>query len=155
MVCKSKFQTVSYPEPVFKGHRLKQRSDTRFIFDSVSLFFRAVHALSTGHYRLAMRKFIMDLFDFQFDSSLIKELNEKGRMLILDYEDVEELGEDEEEVEMYHLHIPERLSRKYNAKARISVVTPRVNDEGSDDDVDVVGGLLGNGDQVAVDGANH
>lgn len=59
------------------------------------MYFRALHAIMTGRYRLSTRKFIFDLFDFQLDSGLVRQLNEKAGVLIMDEEDIYEKEEEE------------------------------------------------------------
>jgi hypothetical protein len=52
------------------------------------MYFRALHAIMTGRYRLSTKKFIFDLFDFQLDSGLVKQLNEISEVLVMDEQDV-------------------------------------------------------------------
>lgn len=77
------------------GGRLKSRPDIRWVFDSTSMYFRALHAIMTGRYRLSTRKFIFDLFDFQLDSGLVKQLNGMAEALIMDEQDVYDKEEEE------------------------------------------------------------
>jgi hypothetical protein len=69
-------------------YRLKSRQDLRWVFDSTSMYFRALHAITTGRYRLSTKKFIFDLFDFQLDSGLVKQLNGMADVLVMDEQDV-------------------------------------------------------------------
>jgi hypothetical protein len=59
------------------------------------MYFRALHAIMTGGYRLSTRKFIFDLFDFQLDSGLVKQLNAMAGVLVMDEEDCYEREEEE------------------------------------------------------------
>jgi len=73
--------------------KLKAREDLGWVFDSTSMYFRALHAIMTGRYRLSTRKFIFDLFDFQMDSGLVKQLNGMAEVLVMDEEDCYEREE--------------------------------------------------------------
>jgi len=75
--------------------KLKSRQDVRWVFDSTSMYFRALHAIMTGRYRLSTRKFIFDLFELQMDSGLVKQLNAVGSALVMDEEDVYAREEEE------------------------------------------------------------
>lgn len=43
----------------------------RTVFSSVSLYYRALHVISTQRYRLPVRRYILDLFDFELDSDVM------------------------------------------------------------------------------------
>ena len=98
------------------------------------MYFRALHAIMTGRYRLSTRKFIFDLFDFQLDCGLVKQLNAVAGVLVMDEEDV------------YKREEEELLGRRERRVTRYSM-TPRLASGGgeSDVEVDVLKGVFGSG----------
>lgn len=56
--------------------RLKSRSDTRHLFTSPDMFYRALHMISTQRYRLPVRRYIVDLFNQELDQELVNALND-------------------------------------------------------------------------------
>ncbi|TDL23281.1 hypothetical protein BD410DRAFT_858667 [Rickenella mellea] len=61
--------------------KLKTRPEYRSVFSSPSLFYRVLHTISTQRYRLPVRRYILDLFDIQLDSNVIKTLIECEKTL--------------------------------------------------------------------------
>ncbi|GAA5864925.1 hypothetical protein JCM8547_004239 [Rhodosporidiobolus lusitaniae] len=59
--------------------RLKTRH--RSLFTSPSLFYRALDMLASHHYRLATRKYILELFDLPLDAEVAKRVKEAGEEL--------------------------------------------------------------------------
>ncbi|KAG1808998.1 Rapamycin-insensitive companion of mTOR, N-term-domain-containing protein [Suillus variegatus] len=55
--------------------RMKSRPEYRSAFSSPSVFFRALHAISTQRYRLPVRRYIFDLFTAELDGELALELS--------------------------------------------------------------------------------
>ncbi|KAG1822809.1 Rapamycin-insensitive companion of mTOR, N-term-domain-containing protein [Suillus subaureus] len=55
--------------------RMKSRPEYRSAFSSPSVFFRALHTVSTQRYRLPVRRYIFDLFTTELDSELVLELS--------------------------------------------------------------------------------
>jgi len=58
--------------------RLKQRLESRDIFSSTPLFYRALDTISTQRYRLAVRRYILELFDIRLNADTVKALSEFG-----------------------------------------------------------------------------
>jgi len=112
--------------------KLKSRQDLRWVFDSTSMYFRALHAIMTGRYRLSTRKFIFDLFDFQLDSGLVKQLHSMAEVLVMDEEDVDEREREE--------LLGQRRATMAGMRASVA---PLVSKGKSTVDVDVVKGVLG------------
>lgn len=54
---------------------MKSRPEYRSAFSSPSVFFRALHAISTQRYRLPVRRYIFDLFTAELDGELALELS--------------------------------------------------------------------------------
>lgn len=55
--------------------RMKSRPEYRSAFSSSSVFFRALHTVSTQRYRLPVRRYIFDLFTTELDGELVLELS--------------------------------------------------------------------------------
>jgi len=61
--------------------RLNSRSDTRPLFTSPDMFYRALHMISTQRYRLPVRRYIVDLFNQELGQELVNALNDaKSRL---------------------------------------------------------------------------
>ncbi|CAA7271328.1 unnamed protein product [Cyclocybe aegerita] len=56
--------------------RIKARPDTRTIFSSPEMFYRALHIMSTQRYRLPVRRYIVELFNQEMNAELVVALNE-------------------------------------------------------------------------------
>jgi rapamycin-insensitive companion of mTOR len=54
---------------------MKSRPEYRSAFSSPSVFFRALHTVSTQRYRLPVRRYIFDLFTTELDGELVLELS--------------------------------------------------------------------------------
>lgn len=61
--------------------KLKTRPEYRKVFTSLSMFYRALHAISTSRYRLPVRRFIFDLFAIELDYDVVKQLAEYAKVL--------------------------------------------------------------------------
>ncbi|KZT18431.1 hypothetical protein NEOLEDRAFT_1125374 [Neolentinus lepideus HHB14362 ss-1] len=61
--------------------RLKTRSEYKDIFSSSSMFYRALHTISTYRYRLPVRRYILDLFEIELDCDLAKQLSHYAETL--------------------------------------------------------------------------
>ena len=82
MLPRGRWRGVS-PSPCFtsyslltKIYRLKSRSDTRLLFTSPDMFYRALHMISTQRYRLPVRRYIIDLFNQDLNQELVNALND-------------------------------------------------------------------------------
>jgi len=53
----------------------KLKAQHRKIFSSIPLLYRALHILSTRRYRLPVRRYVLDLFDVEFDAEVIANLH--------------------------------------------------------------------------------
>ncbi|KAK4705182.1 rapamycin-insensitive companion of mTOR, partial [Phenoliferia sp. Uapishka_3] len=60
--------------------RLKLRH--RELFSSPSLYYRVLEMLSTYHYRLAIRRYVLDLFDISLDDRSAQEISAAGEELV-------------------------------------------------------------------------
>ncbi|KIJ64502.1 hypothetical protein HYDPIDRAFT_175469 [Hydnomerulius pinastri MD-312] len=56
--------------------RMKSRPEYRSAFASPSVFFRALHIISTQRYRLPVRRYILDLFNIELDGDVVKAISE-------------------------------------------------------------------------------
>lgn len=54
--------------------RMKSRPEYRSAFTSPTVFFRALHIISTQRYRLPVRRYILDLFNIELDHNVIKAI---------------------------------------------------------------------------------
>ncbi|EIN12989.1 hypothetical protein PUNSTDRAFT_97994 [Punctularia strigosozonata HHB-11173 SS5] len=63
--------------------KMKARPEHRHIFSSPTMIYRAFHILSTQHYRLPVRRYIMDLFEFKLDADMVKSLQEAAESVRL------------------------------------------------------------------------
>lgn len=62
-------------------HRIKARPETRDIFSSPEMFYRALHIMSTQRYRLPVRRYIVELFNQEMDQNLVTALNDAAKKL--------------------------------------------------------------------------
>ncbi|KAJ3479559.1 hypothetical protein NLI96_g8977 [Meripilus lineatus] len=61
--------------------RMKTRSEYKEVFSSTSMFYRALHTISSQRYRLPVRRYIIDLFNIELDADVMKTLSECGKAL--------------------------------------------------------------------------
>ncbi|TFK52588.1 hypothetical protein OE88DRAFT_1807473 [Heliocybe sulcata] len=61
--------------------RLKTRSEYKDIFSSPSMFYRALHTISTHRYRLPVRRYVLDLFEIDLDYEVAKQLSHYAETL--------------------------------------------------------------------------
>ena len=66
-----------------KPYRMKSRHEYRRIFGSTTMFYRAMHAISSQKYRLPVRRYIIDLFNLELDEEVVKKLGEHANRLKL------------------------------------------------------------------------
>ncbi|KAI0061413.1 hypothetical protein BV25DRAFT_1900415 [Artomyces pyxidatus] len=62
--------------------KLKTRPEYQSVFASVTMFYRALHMLSTSRYRLPVRRYVFDLFDIDLDPDVVKQLGECSKTLL-------------------------------------------------------------------------
>ncbi|KIJ54571.1 hypothetical protein M422DRAFT_24511 [Sphaerobolus stellatus SS14] len=62
--------------------RLKGRPESKHVFSSVPLFYRALHTISSQRYRLAVRRYILELFDITLNAETVRELREYGNTIL-------------------------------------------------------------------------
>lgn len=60
---------------------MKTRSEYKEVFSSTSMFYRALHTISSQRYRLPVRRYIIDLFNIELDADVMKTLSECGKAL--------------------------------------------------------------------------
>lgn len=60
---------------------MQSRPEYRAAFASSTVFFRALHTISTQRYRLPVRRYILDLFNIALDSEIVKALAEVAASL--------------------------------------------------------------------------
>ncbi|EMD39883.1 hypothetical protein CERSUDRAFT_112137 [Gelatoporia subvermispora B] len=63
--------------------RMKARPEYRHIFSSPSMFYRALHTVSSQRYKLPVRRYIFDLFNIDLDADSVKALSEHAESLTL------------------------------------------------------------------------
>ncbi|KAI0755187.1 Rapamycin-insensitive companion of mTOR, N-term-domain-containing protein [Daedaleopsis nitida] len=56
--------------------KMKSKPEYRHIFSSPSMFYRALHTISTQKYRLPVRRYIFDLFNIELDADVVKKLSD-------------------------------------------------------------------------------
>jgi len=61
--------------------RLRSRSEYRPVFTSSTVFFRAMHIISTQRFRLPVRRYIIDLFSIEMNSELVSAFMEYAQTL--------------------------------------------------------------------------
>ncbi|KAF7288523.1 hypothetical protein HMN09_01381300 [Mycena chlorophos] len=61
--------------------RMKSRPEFKSIFASPTMFFRALHTVSTQRYRLPVRRYIMDLFNIELDEDVVRALSDAYKSL--------------------------------------------------------------------------
>ncbi|KAJ7761527.1 Rapamycin-insensitive companion of mTOR, N-term-domain-containing protein [Mycena maculata] len=61
--------------------RMKSRPEFKSIFSSPTMFFRALHTVSTQRYRLPVRRYIIDLFTIELDADVVAALSESAKVL--------------------------------------------------------------------------
>ncbi|KAF4617458.1 hypothetical protein D9613_006099 [Agrocybe pediades] len=61
--------------------RIKARPETRGIFSSPEMFYRALHIMSTQRYRLPVRRYIMELFNQELNQDLVVALKDVATRL--------------------------------------------------------------------------
>ena len=57
-------------------HRMKSKPEYRHIFSSPSMFYRALHTISSQKYRMPVRRYIFDLFNIDLDADVVKQLSD-------------------------------------------------------------------------------
>ncbi|QRV92421.1 STE16 protein [Ceratobasidium sp. AG-Ba] len=61
--------------------RLRNKPHGRRTFQSVPLFYRALHILGTQRFRLPVRRYVLDLFDIRLDPAVVAAMHEFGQSL--------------------------------------------------------------------------
>jgi large subunit ribosomal protein L17e len=61
--------------------RMKSRPEYRPVFLSPLTFYRALHTISTQRYRLPVRRYILDLFNIELDTDVVKSLTDCAKSL--------------------------------------------------------------------------
>ncbi|RPD54648.1 hypothetical protein L226DRAFT_535797 [Lentinus tigrinus ALCF2SS1-7] len=56
--------------------KMKSKPEYRHIFSSPSMFYRALHTISTQKYRMPVRRYIFDLFNIELDADVVRGLSE-------------------------------------------------------------------------------
>jgi hypothetical protein len=75
---------------------MKSKPEYRHIFNSPSMFYRALHTISSQKYKLPVRRYIFDLFNIELDADVVKQLADCAISLRVPRRTQE--GEQEEEV---------------------------------------------------------
>ncbi|QRV77606.1 STE16 protein [Ceratobasidium sp. AG-Ba] len=60
---------------------LRNKPHGRRTFQSVPLFYRALHILGTQRFRLPVRRYVLDLFDIRLDPAVVAAMHEFGQSL--------------------------------------------------------------------------
>ena len=53
---------------------MKSKSEYRHVFNSIPFFYRVFHTISTQRYRLPVRRYILGLFNIEFDNNIVNKL---------------------------------------------------------------------------------
>lgn len=61
--------------------RLRTRPHGRRAFQSIPLFYRALHILGTQRFRLPVRRYVLDLFDIRLDPAVVGAMRDFGQSL--------------------------------------------------------------------------
>jgi len=61
--------------------KMKSRPEYRPVFSSTSTFYRALNTISTQRFRLPVRRYILDLFNIELDSEVVRSLSECAKTL--------------------------------------------------------------------------
>ena len=61
--------------------RLRTRPHGRRAFQSIPLFYRALHVLGTQRFRLPVRRYVLDLFDIRLDPAVVGAMRDFGQSL--------------------------------------------------------------------------
>ncbi|KAH9889877.1 Rapamycin-insensitive companion of mTOR, N-term-domain-containing protein [Cubamyces lactineus] len=56
--------------------KMKSKPEYRHIFNSPSMFYRALHTISSQKYRQPVRRYIFDLFNIDLDADVVQQLSE-------------------------------------------------------------------------------
>ncbi|PIL22333.1 hypothetical protein GSI_15021 [Ganoderma sinense ZZ0214-1] len=56
--------------------KMKSKPEYRHIFTSPSMFYRALHTISSQKYRMPVRRYIFDLFNIELDADVVKQLSD-------------------------------------------------------------------------------
>ncbi|EJF61068.1 hypothetical protein DICSQDRAFT_147513 [Dichomitus squalens LYAD-421 SS1] len=56
--------------------KMKSKPEYRHIFTSPSMFYRALHTISSQKYRMPVRRYIFDLFNIDLDADVVKQLSD-------------------------------------------------------------------------------
>lgn len=67
--------------------KLRARSEYKHVFTSPTMFFRALHTISTQRYRLPVRRYILDLFNVEVNVDTIAALSSSSKALRLHTEE--------------------------------------------------------------------
>lgn len=69
--------------------RMKTKPKYKHIFSSTKMLYRALHAITFQRYRLPVRRYILDLFNIEFDDSVVKQLAKHAEELKIKPSDVD------------------------------------------------------------------
>ncbi|KAL1745112.1 Rapamycin-insensitive companion of mTOR, N-term-domain-containing protein [Schizophyllum fasciatum] len=61
--------------------KMKSRPEYHDVFSSPTMFYRALHTISAQHYRLPVRRYIIDLFNLELNAKTVSGLREASRTL--------------------------------------------------------------------------
>ncbi|GLB38352.1 putative rapamycin-insensitive companion of mTOR, domain 5 [Lyophyllum shimeji] len=61
--------------------RMKSRPEYRHVFTSPTMFYRALHIISTQRYRLPIRRYVLDLFNLELNPTLVTKLKQCASVL--------------------------------------------------------------------------
>lgn len=53
---------------------MKSKAEYRHVFSSIPFFYRVFHTISTQRYRLPVRRYILGLFNIEFDNTTVSKL---------------------------------------------------------------------------------
>lgn len=111
--------------------RMKSRPEFRHVFASSSMFYRALHTVSTAHYRLPVRRYILDLFDFALGPESVSVLVDVAMRLHTAAPHKGDAGEDAPEKKPERVRVVSMFGR---------VKRPDSSDEEDESDLEEGGG---------------
>ncbi len=71
---------------------MKSKPEYRHIFTSPSMFYRALHTISSQKYRLPVRRYIFDLFNIELDADVVRKLSECAISLRIPHATADSVG---------------------------------------------------------------
>jgi hypothetical protein len=71
----------SFAQSTIKLCRMKSKPEYQHVFSSPAMLYRAFYTISTQHYRLLVRRYILDLFTIELDHDVVENFSECSKSL--------------------------------------------------------------------------